>query len=371
MRRPVQYCQCLLKQLVVQFLSSNSWKMALPTGQKIVELTPRQLEIEKLFTGHYTGAFTLQPDGWYLPQAMKKYCQEIKDFEFEENDVLVMTVPKAGTTWTQEAVWTMRKNPNLDNPASSLPLHVRSPVLEADILAEGLSLDQKGGFAELTKEQGKDPNKGVFINIARAAERPRIFKTHLSFTFISDTALSKAKVVYTIRDPRDLCLSYHHHSRLFKYEGFTGTLDQYVDAFLEDSVTYGPYWAHVKAAWDRRHLPNMLVLFYEKMKKNPKAEFTKLSKFLGVDLNEEQIDKIVHHISFTVVQCLGGRTRIWERTINKVLIITLGNNFVVSLRPRSSGGWKEVLSEKQQERFKVWMEKNCPDKEILDNFNNP
>ncbi|XP_018024463.1 luciferin sulfotransferase-like, partial [Hyalella azteca] len=105
-------------------------------------------------------------------------------------------------------------------------------------------------------------------------------------------------VVYTIRDPRDLCLSYHHHSRLFKYEGFTGTFDQYVDAFLEDSVLYGPYWAHVKAAWDRRHLPNMLVLFYEKMKKNPKAEFMKLSKFLGVDLNEEQIDKIVQYTSF-------------------------------------------------------------------------
>jgi hypothetical protein len=50
--------------------------------------------------------------------------------QFEENDVIVMTVPKAGTTWTQEVVWTMRKNPSLDNPTSSLPLHVRSPILE-------------------------------------------------------------------------------------------------------------------------------------------------------------------------------------------------------------------------------------------------
>ncbi|XP_047739412.1 sulfotransferase 1C4-like [Hyalella azteca] len=275
---------------------------------------------------------------------MKKYCQEIKDFEFEENDVLVMTVPKAGTTWTQEAVWTMRKNPNLDNPASSLPLHVRSPVLEADILAEGLSLDQKGGFAELTKEQGKDPNKGVFINIARAAERPRIFKTHLSFTFISDTALSKAKVVYTI----------------------SATLETSASRI---TITHASS-KHVKAAWDRRHLPNMLVLFYEKMKKNPKAEFTKLSKFLGVDLNEEQIDKIVHHTSFPEMKKRD------DHVINKgdeaiffdLLIAKAEGGF---FRSGSSGGWKEVLSEKQQERFKVWMEKNCPDKEILDNFNNP
>jgi hypothetical protein len=32
-----------------------------------------------------------------------------------------------------------------------------------------------------------------------------------------------------------VCISYHHHSRLFQYEGFTGTFDEYVDAFVEDS----------------------------------------------------------------------------------------------------------------------------------------
>jgi hypothetical protein len=58
------------------------------------------------------------------------------------------------------------------------------------------------------------------------------------------------------------------------------------------SVTYGPYWPHVKAAWDRRHLPNLYILFYEKMKKNPKEEFTKLSKFLGANLTEQQIDNV-------------------------------------------------------------------------------
>ncbi|KAF2358803.1 Sulfotransferase domain, partial [Trinorchestia longiramus] len=144
-----------------------------------------------------------------------------------------MTMPKSGTTWTQELVWTMRKNPNLDNPEGDQPLHIRAPILEADILTEGL--EHKGHFETVTRDQGKDLDKGVFLNIARVAERPRIFKTHLSFPFLSDTALTKAKIVYTIRDPRDLCLSYYHHSKLFKYEGFTGTLDQYVDAFLEDS----------------------------------------------------------------------------------------------------------------------------------------
>ncbi|XP_047740682.1 uncharacterized protein LOC108682228 [Hyalella azteca] len=267
-----------------------TYTMSLPTGHKILPLTKRQAEIERLFKGHLAGAHTLHPDGWFFTTAQKKYCQEIRDFEFEENEVVVMTMPKSGTTWTQEVVWTMRKNPNLDNPDANQPLHVRSPILEADFVADGL--EDKGTFAKFTKEQGKDPDKGVFLDIVRAAKKPRVIKTHLSFDFLNETALSKAKIVYTIRDPRDVCISYHHHSRLFKYEGFTGTFDEYVDAFIEGAVLNGPYWAHVKAAWDRRHLPNLHILFYEKMKKNPKEEFTKLSQFLGANLTEQQIDNV-------------------------------------------------------------------------------
>ena len=41
-----------------------------------------------------------------------------------------MTYPKVGTTWTQEVVWTMRNNPNLDNPKAKLAIFSRSPFIE-------------------------------------------------------------------------------------------------------------------------------------------------------------------------------------------------------------------------------------------------
>ena len=40
--------------------------------------------------------------------------------------------------------------------------------------------------------------------------------------------------MYVIRDPRDLCLSYMHHCRIFFYESFEGTNDEFIDAFLAD-----------------------------------------------------------------------------------------------------------------------------------------
>ena len=50
--------------------------------------------------------------------------------QFREDDVVVMTFPKCGTTWTQEVVWTMRHNPNLDHPMAKLDVNIRSPFLE-------------------------------------------------------------------------------------------------------------------------------------------------------------------------------------------------------------------------------------------------
>lgn len=47
--------------------------------------------------------------------------------------------------------------------------------------------------------------------------------------------------------------------------------------------------------WRRDH-PNLHILFYEKMKKNPKEEFTKLSTFLGLDISDTQMDKVRHVI---------------------------------------------------------------------------
>ena len=48
--------------------------------------------------------------------------------QFREDDVLVMTYPKCGTTWMQEIIWTMRNNPNLSKPSEAI--FVKSPFVE-------------------------------------------------------------------------------------------------------------------------------------------------------------------------------------------------------------------------------------------------
>jgi hypothetical protein len=69
--------------------------------------------------------------------AENKYCFIYNNFtertdvlQFRPDDVVVMTYPKCGTTWSQEIVWNMRNNPDLDNPDADDALFVRSPHLE-------------------------------------------------------------------------------------------------------------------------------------------------------------------------------------------------------------------------------------------------
>ncbi|KAF2358798.1 Sulfotransferase domain [Trinorchestia longiramus] len=343
--------------------------MTLPTGHKIIELTSRQDEIQKLFTGRITGSHTLQPGGWFFPTGQRKACLLVKNFEFYEDDVVVMTMPKSGTTWTQEIVWTLVKNHNFDNPTASNPLIKRSPIIGcvASIVSEGLAKPEVP--CNRIQEYDKNTYKNACLDCARTADRPRILKTHLSFPFLSETALTKGKIVYTIRDPRDVCISYHHHSKLFKYEGYIGSFDQYVDAFLEGCVVYGPYWSHVKAAWDRRSCPNLYIMYYEKMKRNPNIEFTKLSKFLGLELNEEEIDKVVRHTSF--LEMKKRDDHVLDKSEAIFLDQAYGETKGGFFRSGMSGEWKTVLTSEQKHKFEIWIEKNCPDKEIMENILHP
>ena len=66
----------------------------------------------------------------------------------------------------------------------------------------------------------------------------------------------------------------------------------YVKKLLTSSVTWAPYWSHVKFAWDNRNHPNMCLMFFDKMKRNPKPEYRRLATFLGVNPTDEQLDKV-------------------------------------------------------------------------------
>lgn len=64
------------------------------------------------------------------------------------------------------------------------------------------------------------------------------------------------------------------------------------------SVDHGSWFDFTKSWWDLRNRANVLIVYYEDMKRDLKAEVAKLCRFLGKNLPDDLIDRIADHCQF-------------------------------------------------------------------------
>ncbi len=154
---------------------------------------------------------------------------------------------------------------------------------------------------------------------ARQLASPRVLKSHLAIDMLPrgimeekkakvrgalimvnnviTTFRSISKIIYVLRNPRDTCMSFYNHFRVL--EGFTGSLDCFVDAFLADECAYyTPFMGHILGYWRARNEPNVLIVSFEDMKKDLAAVIRKTAHFLGKQVSEDKMPALMEHLSF-------------------------------------------------------------------------
>ncbi|MCL4138082.1 UNVERIFIED_CONTAM: hypothetical protein GTU68_064936, partial [Idotea baltica] len=153
------------------------------------------------FTAYSVGTIRLQPDGWFFTSPFINFADKLYDFKFKPSDTVVMTYPKCGTTWTQEIIWTMKNNPDLNHPMADVSINTRSPFLDSDFLLIGSQLPEMDignpmceGFAKFCP--GKKVEDGIFLQIAEACPDPRTIKTHLPFSLLAKDLVDTCKIIY-------------------------------------------------------------------------------------------------------------------------------------------------------------------------------
>jgi len=86
-------------------------------------------ELLKDFSGERTGFVQVGPKKWFFPSGYLKQAEDIYNFELRKDDVVVVTFPRCGTTWTQEMAWLLAND--LDYcTAADIPLTKRFAFLE-------------------------------------------------------------------------------------------------------------------------------------------------------------------------------------------------------------------------------------------------
>ncbi len=197
-------------------------------------------------------------------------------FEPRASDVLIVTAPKAGTTWMQQILHQLRTGG--DEQFSNIDDVV--PWLERP-------------------RDGKDWQQRLREYDLLPA--PRIFKTHCTFEQ-TPGGVDGARIVLSSRDPRDCCVSFYHHVLNMTDEArarvgipYPETFDQYFERWL----AFGAWFRNVSSWWPYRDHENLLWLRYEDMKQDLAAVLRKLLMFLGWSLDEHAFMRALQLSSFT------------------------------------------------------------------------
>ncbi|KAM4703077.1 3-beta-hydroxysteroid sulfotransferase-like [Rhinophrynus dorsalis] len=197
-----------------------------------------------------------------------------KEFVTRDDDVFNVTFPKSGTTWLQEILTLVYSNGD-PTPAKTTYSWDRVPWLE-----------QHTGRGQIENRPS-----------------PRLITTHLPLRFFPQSFFkSKAKVIYTVRNPKDVCVSLYFFSLIAKFMEYKEDFQEFVALFLSGNMLFDGWFEHVKDWLKLKDNPNFLLLSYDDMIKDPRSNVVKICKFLGKDLDDAAIDSVVEHSSFKAMK---------------------------------------------------------------------
>ncbi|XP_013388051.1 sulfotransferase 1C2-like [Lingula anatina] len=266
--------------------------------------------VEKVHDGHGGFVPTLFVDGVPLPPfpGLQINLQRIDKFQARSDDIWIVNWPKSGTHWMWEVVMML----------SSGRAKLRDSVKVGAMFPEACTL--------------------------QAAEKmtsPRVLDTHVPLKLFPKAAL-KSKIIYTVRNPKDACVSFYHHQKgmsMYRLDNVSweGTLE----LMINGKAYYGNWFDHVEE-WLKvlENNPNALIVTYEDMKMDLKKQVRRVAEFLGYKRSEKFYDDVAKLCSF-------GNMKKEKRDIKSAW----SKESTGIYRKGTVGDWKNYFTMAQNEKF--------------------
>jgi hypothetical protein len=162
---------------------------------------------------------------------------------------------------------------------------------------------------------------------------PRILKSHEYF----DPRYKK--VIYIVRDPRDVLISYYFHHLKFNKIDEKFNISEFARLFILGELDPFGSWGENVASWKftRDNDAGFLLIRYEDLKSNTRNELVKVANFLGIDRSEEVINKAIDGSSVERMRMLEKQqSNVWKPLKN-------ARRDIPFVRSAKSGSWKNEL----------------------------
>lgn len=208
-------------------------------------------------------------DGFTLPGPFypDSFRQAI-NMKPRHGDIFLTTFPKCGTTWAHQMMYLIMSKGE-------------PPGIEFLLSCHFLEFFGTEGIEDISE--------------------PRMFKIHLPFNLAPYS--TQAKYIVVVRNPKDALVSFYHHTCTNLYDFQGGDFNDYFEIFIKGENDFGDYFDHTLSWYEHRNDPNVLYLYYEKMKADHRGTITQIAKFLGNEYqdivqDETVLNNIVKYSSF-------------------------------------------------------------------------
>lgn len=138
----------------------------------------------------------------------------------------------------------------------------------------------------------------VYVNPEHISQlsKPRIIKSHEPFV------TEYSRVVYVVRDGRDVAVSYYFFALKQRYQNtrfnLNTTFEEFVNVFNAGQVDGFTLWSEHVNSWLNQATDNFLLIKYEDMKADPGAELIRFLTFAGITVEDDRVAQAVKASSF-------------------------------------------------------------------------
>ncbi|GER49921.1 flavonol 4'-sulfotransferase [Striga asiatica] len=212
---------------------------------------------------------------WFRLSLMKPAIFFRSNFQARDDDILLASTMKTGTTWLKAlSLCILHKNTHdhllsLENP------HFHVPTIEAMTYA----------------------TKNLPVDVYDTST-PHLLHTHLPYAVLPDSVKNSAcKIVYIARNPKDTLISmWHFFNKVYRPNENPFPLEEALDGFCNGIHLYGPYFDHVAEYWveSRRRPGKVMFVKYEELKSDPNGRVAEIAEFLGRPfVDGREIDEVL------------------------------------------------------------------------------